>query len=469
MAEVNIQVTNRLPLLFYSYGTRTHLILNSYSYHSHPALPNAQTIDVCGILGMYKTYSNSRYYNTYFNVFRNHANLVSISNFSQTHLVNFGFALFNCPNLTTVHNLPKYILNGNMDSSFARCISLTNLPEIPNSVTSLTNTFSNCSNLTSVVIPEGIKHLTNTFNNCSNLTSAVIPYGVETMYSTFANCTALTVAPVIPSSVVTLMYTFSNCTSLSVGIYDVKNVTNLYHLYSGCSNLDLTTVGLSNSENANHFGIFAGTNFTSQQLQGLNLSNIKNAYGLFAYGNSSNFTGVVIPNSVTDMSSCFYATNYVNGATITIPNSVINMKYCFGYCHNFISPQVIPNSVVDLSYCFYDCVDMTSAPVIPDSVTNMRSAFYWCWNLTSIGKISNSVVDLSNTFNGCNLSGNIYIYSNQVQTASDCFDGSTTKNVYIPFTYENGEYTKTYNSFTAAGYTTTGSQNGVYLKDTGTH
>ena len=47
-----------------------------------------------------------------------------------------------------------------------------------------------------------------------------------------------------------------------------------------------------------------------------------------------------------------------------------------------------------------------------------------------------------------------------------CFNSTTlTKNIYIPFAYENSEYTPTYNSFIAAGYDELGTQHGVYLKD----
>ena len=42
---------------------------------------------------------------------------------------------------------------------------------------------------------------------------------------------------------------------------------------------------------------------------------------------------------------------------------------------------------------------------------------------------------------------------------------SLTKNVYIPFTYQNRESTPTYNAFISAGYDEFGTKNGVYLMD----
>ena len=86
--------------------------------------------------------------------------------------------------------------------------------------------------------------------------------------------------------------------------------------------------------------------------------------------------------------------------------------------------------------------------------------------LTSMSVI-NSVTNMHGTFDGCrNLIGNIYIQSNRVTNAMRCFNSTTlTKNIYIPFAYENSEYTPTYNSFIAAGYDELGTQHGVYLKD----
>ena len=50
--------------------------------------------------------------------------------------------------------------------------------------------------------------------------------------------------------------------------------------------------------------------------------------------------------------------------------------------------------------------------------------------------------------------------------ARNCFNTtSLIKNVYIPFTYENGVNTATYNSFITAGYDEIGTTNGVYLMD----
>ena len=67
-------------------------------------------------------------------------------------------------------------------------------------------------------------------------------------------------------------------------------------------------------------------------------------------------------------------------------------------------------------------------------------------------------------FNCTNLSSRIYILSQNIANAVNCFyNTSLPKDVYIPYTYSNGTYTKTYNSFNSAGYF--GGINGVTMHD----
>lgn len=168
--------------------------------------------------------------------------------------------------------------------------------------------------------------------------------------------------------------------------------------------------------------------------------NVTNMYGVFA-GCYNLVHSPIIPNSVVDMISTFeLCTNLVDSPVI--PNSVTNMAYTFAGCANLINiPESLPNSVVDMRYTFIDCTNITKAPTIPDSV-----------------------VEASYTFSGCTkLTGDIYIYSNEISNATRCFHGtSLPKTVHIYEYYENGEHTKTYNSFNTAGYL--GGINGVTVE-----
>jgi len=117
-----------------------------------------------------------------------------------------------------------------------------------------------------------------------------------------------------------------------------------------------------------------------------------------------------------------------------------------------------------------ECISLINVPLIPRSITNLWMTFYNCRSLVIAPEIPNSITDMYYTFYGCsNLTGNIYIRSNQISNATNCFHCfnslNLSKNVFIPFTYENGINTKTYKSFISAGYDTVGTKDGVYLKD----
>lgn len=144
-----------------------------------------------------------------------------------------------------------------------------------------------------------------------------------------------------------------------------------------------------------------------------------------------------------------------------------SLYYAFDNCRNLTAVSNIHSNITNMEGTFKNCQNLTYVESLPPQTTYLNAAFHNCTNLTTIPSIPDSVKYMGRTFYECtNLAGNIYIYSNQVINADSCFNNTTLqKNVYIPFTYENGEYTKTYNSFTSLGYDTTGTLDGVYLKD----
>ena len=154
-----------------------------------------------------------------------------------------------------------------------------------------------------------------------------------------------------------------------------------------------------------------------------------------------------------------------------ISNTVTDMSRAFTLCNSLVNAPVIPNSVTNMYWTFRACVNLVNAPTIPDSVTNMVYTFHSCNSLVNAPVIGNGVTNMQMAFYGTsNLQGDIYIYSNQVTDVGSCFSvipskNAKIKNVYIPFTYENGVNTQTYNSFINAGYKIDGSAYKVFLKD----
>lgn len=150
-----------------------------------------------------------------------------------------------------------------------------------------------------------------------------------------------------------------------------------------------------------------------------------------------------------------------------INNNVNNMTYTFYNCYNLTNVQSIPNSVQNMAGTFNGCTNLINTPVIPDSVKDVMYLFNGCTNLINGTSIpNNNITSLANTFRNCiNLTGDIYIYSEKISDLTLAFAGtSNIKNVYIPFN-NAGINTITYNTFISAGYTSTGTKEGVYLKD----
>lgn len=271
-------------------------------------------------------------------------------------------------------------------------------------------------------------NMQNGFRNCTSLQKVTnIPNGITNMSYTFCSCNHLTNVPSIPDSVTNMQATFNYCTNLqTLSINLPSNITALPSTFAACVNL-ITIPTIPDS--------VTNLSKTFQSCVRLN-------------------TAPALPANVTDLSNTFE----IIGIFAPIGNQAFGLH----------EPPIIPNKVTNMTSTFNGQTCLRNTPVIPSSVTTMVATFRGCKNITTMnGIIPANVASLQNTFNGCiNLSGNIYINSNKITSVTDCFaNTSLTKNVYIPFMYENSEYTKTYNTFTSAGYDNAGTKEGVYLKD----
>ena len=333
--------------------------------------------------------------------FANCINLENVTNFGYAEVVNF----YRCRSLTNVPSLPNSVTTCNFSAcngitavdgnnlpsnlircEFESCSNLTDVSNLPNSITSMS--FNDCYNLVSIdSLPNNLTSLADTFRYCNSLTNIpAIPNSVTNMYNAFQNSSVIN-SPAIPDSVTDLRGAFSGCSNLVCVPSLSNNVANLISTFSGCTNL---------------------------------------------------VNAPVIPNSVTTLYSTFgYCSNLVNAPVI--PNSVTNMQRTFFVCHNLADAPTIPDSVTDMSYTFYDCTNLVNGSDIPNSVVNMYMTFISCHNLT----------------------GTMNIYSSNVTNASGCFQIYTTRpstlTVHVPAN------STTYNTFLAEGYNDQGTKDGVIL------
>ena len=135
---------------------------------------------------------------------------------------------------------------------------MTNLTEFENmenldtsGVTSLYDTFYNCSKLTELDVSgwntEQVTTLYYTFYGCSGLTELDVSgwntEQVTTLYYTFYGCSGLTELDLSSwdvSNVTTMYNTFYNCaalTKLNVSNWNIEKVTSLHYTFYNCSNL----------------------------------------------------------------------------------------------------------------------------------------------------------------------------------------------------------------------------------------
>ena len=349
------------------------------------------------------------------------SNLNSVTNINND-ITFFTRVFINCHNLKSCSALPNSVVS--MYGAFFGCNSLTTSPSIPNSVTNLEFAYDTCTNLqTMPAIPDAVTSLFAGFQNCYQL-GAVNTLGnnITNLSFAFSNCYLIENAPALPNVATDLVATFQQCKSLKTITSFGNSGVNLVYMFAQCNNL--TSVPPLPS--------------TAQNLH----STFYNCISLT--------TAPAIPESVNVMAWTFYGSGIYQ--TPHIPDNVTSLLATFQNCPNLTTVTHIGNSVTSLMQAFDSCNSLTTVCAVPDSVTGMYRAYGYCPSLVTAPVIGNGVVNIEYCFMySQNLAGNVYIHSKNISRANGCFSGtSLTKNVYIPFEYENGVNTATRNAFEIA-------------------
>lgn len=289
------------------------------------------------------------------------------------------FAFYYCDNLSNVVFLePTLEQIGN--SAFAFCTSLANII-IPNTVTSIgVSAFSECLNLSSITFADNSQLTTigtAAFSKCEKLTDIEIPSGVTTIADeVFEDCLSLA-SVVFPENLTSIgNRAFFDCYKLT-DVEIPSGVTMIGSYAFNCC-LDLTNINIPSGVTTIAEFVFAGC---------LSLTNIKipasvTLIGYSAFGGCKNLGSVTIENHPI--------------APLSKLESIDD--YAFNGCES-LTEIVLPKSLTDLSsYAFKDCTNLNTIIIDADSIPE---------NL--------STIIISSPFQNCPSDMTIYVPVNSVE------------------------------------------------------
>ena len=323
-----------------------------------------------------------------------------------------------CTNLTSVR-IPDSVTSIGK-SAFEGCNGLTSIT-IPDSVTSIgERAFYYCGSLTSITIPNGVTSIEpSTFYYCSSLASIAIPNGVTSIgYDAFSYCTSLT-SITIPNSVTSMGYNVFNGTNLYVinnnSDIEVTFSNNSYGLISNYTQLIV-------DKNGNKTYRAGTTDFELiDTADGFRFVKIDGKYRLIAYIGKEE--AATLPLKINGYEYEIFCG--IGGLrNVIIPDGVTSISdYAFQNCRSLESIS-IPDSVTSIGYsAFNGCIRLKSV-TIPGSVTSMGGmTFYGCSSLASV-TIQDGVTSIaSHAFTRCSSLESITIPGSVKVIEDEAFDG----------------------------------------------
>ena len=276
---------------------------------------------------------------------------------------------------------------------------------IPDSVTSIGNyALSGCTSLKSVIIPDSVTSIgLGSFNGCTGLESLTLPFvGGSRTENTFLGYIFGTSSysynsKYVPSSLKNVILSdacetipgdaFNGCISLTSVIIPASVTRIYYRAFSGCTSLASVTFHDSMPPTASDaFNSVHDLTIKWIITDLAKFCKYSHNYGTNQeyYMNGSLVTDLVIPDSVTSISSYAFS-GCTSLVSVTIPDSVTWINESAFYGCTGLAGVTIGNSVKSIGErAFKNCTGLTSV-TIPDSVTSIGiSAFSGCSSLTSI-------------------------------------------------------------------------------------
>ena len=245
---------------------------------------------------------------------------------------------------------------------------------------------------TELVIPDGTVKLTNTLSNKTKITKVVIPASVKEIDGNiFTGCTSLESIEVAEGNenfkaVEGVLYDKSGKTLL---IYPAAKTDTEYTILDGCTSLqnnsfrgnnNITTLNMPLSLETINSSAISYAN----KLVNINMNEKATKIADNAFKSCSNLKNITYPNTIESIGD--YAFNSTKITTLDIPQTVKSIgKNAFAGCSSITSEVVIPEGITTINeYTFSGCSKIPSIK-IPEGVTEFgANTFYNCSSLKEI-------------------------------------------------------------------------------------
>ncbi len=298
-------------------------------------------------------------------------------------------AFSDCPNLTKVV-LPSSLTTIGNDA-FADCTALEEIT-LPDSVTKLeSGIFTRCTSLKKAKLSDSLTKLgEQLFYGCTSLTEVSLPTGLRVLSNQlFYGCTSLTQLT-IPNSVGSIEYqAFSESGIREITVPGGVTVV-MSEAFSQCESLTRVTLPDTLQEIGNH-----------------------------AFRYCTSLTDINLPNSITDIGERAFE-GCASLTRIVLPQGMTKLEeYMFVGCTS-LAEVVIPDSVTTIDDCtFWECTSLKTL-VLPENLTRLGGSLFWdCTALTELTIPKNVTYFGDYSFQRCTALETITFLGDAPQFAAD--------------------------------------------------
>ena len=386
------------------------------------------------------TLSRCLYTNTYSIIGKN----VTFTNNGSCHY-NTALNLYIYP----VRNV-RAVFDGNERPELIMTYEATDTSVRPTNIVGLSNGYTatvsgNTVTLTKNNVSSNVTYIS--FNDRYQITSigSMCPT-ITNLSNSFHNCTNLKGDPVCGDNVTNMADTYRNCRNLTGDAICGPNVTNMLRAYYSCYNLAGTPASGPNVTNMSD-AYYDCNRITGNPACGPKVTDLS-----YAYYRCSNLTGgPAYSNSLTNMAYAYYNCRNLTGSAIC-GNVVTNIAGCYALCLNIgANAYFFSNRVYNATNCFGGKNNSRRLNIyVPSTGYNTSyNTLQKCLYTNAQSLVGTTISWTKSGSNYYNTAYNIYIYP--VANVSSIADGScTVSNV------SNAQYGFTYDSST--GYYVSGNK-----------